>query len=279
MSMEEFFNRLRYRLDGYFHSEKRSIKVLSRFLAFTLFAAILSTIAPTLADELSSDPAMLELVVATSEGNSPTPAASETATASPSPAPTFTPEPVVNRPNNGQPSESPFVESSESATADAPGLPLETQTAYAIKAPTTVAVDPRAINRFLPHIYAASGDPSVDYTMVCISGASLRFDAKQKGAANNQVEGSELISGDQSGQVIISAETARAVELLNSYQGLFMTSTGGGISGRSLTIRFVAVTKPVADPAFCGVARSGAIVSIRPLGLDLSTVKGGGRLK
>ena len=115
--------------------------------------------------------------------------------------------------------------------------------------------------------------------MVCVSGAGLRFDVKQKGAAQNQVEGVELISGDLSGQVIISAETARAIELLNSYQGLFMSSTGGGISGRSLTFRFVAVSKPVADPSYCGAARSGAITTIRPLGLDQSTVKGGGRLK
>jgi hypothetical protein len=102
---------------------------------------------------------------------------------------------------------------------------------------------------------------------------------KQKGAAHNQVEGGELITGDLSGLVLVSAETARAIELVNSYQGLFISSTSGGISGRSLTLRFVAVTKPVVDPAYCGAARSGAITTLRPLGLDQSTVKGGGRLK
>ena len=115
--------------------------------------------------------------------------------------------------------------------------------------------------------------------MVCVSGAGLRFDVKQKGAANNQVEGSELIAGDQSGLLIVSAETSRAIELINSYQGLFATSTGGGISGRSMTFRFVAVSKPVAEPEYCGAARSGAVVTLRALGLDLSTVKGGGKLK
>jgi hypothetical protein len=142
-----------------------------------------------------------------------------------------------------------------------------------------VAVDPRALNRFLPHIYISNPDPAVRYTMVCISGPGLRFDVKQKGAAHNQVEGDQLISGDLSGQVIVSAETARAIELVNSYQGLFLTSTGGGIAGRSLTLRFVAVSKPVTDPAFCSAARSGAITTIRALALDQSTVKGGGRLK
>ena len=207
------------------------------------------------------------------------PVVAETPTASASPAATFTPEPVVSRPAIATPSESPFVESSESATAELPGVPLETQTAYLVKAPTTIAVDPRALNRFMPHIYVTNPNPDIEFTMVCVSGAGLRFDVKQKGASHNQVEGDELISGDLSGQVILSAETARAIELLNSYQGLFMTSTGGGISGRSLTFRFVAVSKPVVDPSYCSAARSGAITTIRPLGLDQSTVKGGGRLK
>jgi hypothetical protein len=204
---------------------------------------------------------------------------SETPTASPSATPTFTPEPIVSRPAIATPTESPFVESSDTATADMPGVPLETQTAYIVKAPSTIAVDPRALNRFAPHIYVANPNPEIRYTMVCISGAGLRFDVKQKGAAHNQIEGDELITGDLSGLVLVSAETARAIELVNSYQGLFISSTGGGISGRSLTFRFLAVSKPVVDPSYCGAARSGAITTIRPLGLDQSTVKGGGRLK
>lgn len=277
MSFEELVDRLRYRFNDYWHSEKRSVKVISRALAFTLFAAVLSTIAPTLADELSSDPAMLEPVVQSSQA--PTVTISETPTATPSADPTFSPEPVVSRPPVAQPSESPLAESSESATVELPGVPLETQTAYVVKAPSSIAVDPRALNRFMPHIYAATPDRQVEYTMVCVNGTGLRFDVKQKNAANNQVEGLELIYGDLSSLVIVSAETARAIELVNSYQGLFMSSTGGGIAGRSLTFRFVAVTKPVVDPEFCGAARSGAVTTLRALGLDQSTVKGGGKLK
>ena len=278
MSIDELIDRLRYRFNDYWHSEKRSVKLISRALALTLAAAVISTIAPTLADELSTDPAMLEPV--TQSSSAPlAPIATETPTATASPAPTFTPEPEVSRPAVASPSESPFAESSESSTAGLPGVPLETQTAYVVKVPTTIAVDPRALSRFMPHIYVTNPNPEIQYTMVCVSGAGLRFDVKQKGAAHNQVEGDELISGDLSGQIIVSAETARAIELVNSYQGLFMSSTGGGISGRSLTFRFVAVSKPVAHPAYCGAARSGAITTIRPLGLDQSTVKGGGRLK
>jgi hypothetical protein len=97
--------------------------------------------------------------------------------------------------------------------------------------------------------------------------------------ANNEIEGDELITGDLSGQLIISGSTNRALNLINSTGGLFLKSESGGLAGRSLTFRFVAVTKPVADPAFCSAARSGVITTVRALALDLSTVKGGGRLK
>lgn len=278
MSMDELIDRLRYRFNEFWHSEKRSVKLIARALAFTLFAAVISTIAPTLADELSTDPAMLEPVVQTQESSTVT-VLPETPTASAAPDPTFSPEPVISRPPVAVPSEQPMMESSDTSTADLPGVPLETQTAYIIKAPSSIAVDPRALTRFMPHIYAATPDRQVQYTMVCINGSGLRFDMKQKNVANNQVDGSELIYGDLSGLVIVSAETARAIELVNSYQGLFISSTGGGIAGRSLTFRFVAVTKPVVDPEFCGAARSGAVTTMRALGLDQSTIKGGGKLK
>ena len=276
--MDELIDRLRDRFNNYWHSEKRSIKFISRTLAFTLFAAVLSTIAPTLADELASDPSMIEPAPIPSPTSS-TIVIEETLTVTPSPTPSFTPEPEISRPPIAVPSEAPFVESSETSTVELPGVPLETQTAYSIKAPATVAVDPRAMTRYLPQIYLSNPDPEIEYTMACVSGAGLKFDIKQKAAANNQIEGIELISGDLSGQLLISATTSRVKEMLNSFQGLFISSTGGGIAGRSLTLRLVAVSKPVVDPTFCSYARSGAVVAIRPLALEQSTVKGGGRLK
>jgi hypothetical protein len=280
MYMEDILERLKYRFHDYWYSEKRSVKFFSRFLAFTLFAAVVSTIAPTLADELSSDPQMLEPVVATVESSTTSVEVAETVTASPSANPTFSPEAVVSRPPVAQTSEEPLPEGSESATADLPGEPLLIQPKYIVKVPSTGAIDPRATTYFLPHIYAATNDPAVEFTMVCINGTSgTRFDALQKGVANNSNEGAELVFGDQTGMLVISAETNRLVNLINSYNGLFLTTWGGGLSGRSLTLRFVAVTKPVVDPEFCSAAKSGAVMTLRPLGLDLSTVKGGGSLK
>lgn len=278
MSMEELLNRLRDRFGEYWHSEKRSVKVISRLLAFTLFAAVVSTIAPTLADELSSDPQMLEPVGQVSESSTVT--YSDTATASPAPVATFSPDPVISRPPVATSSESPLAETSDSATATGPGQPLEIQPKYLVKVPSSGAIDPRATTYFLPHIYAAVSDPEVEFTMVCINGTSgMKFDALQKGSANNSTEGDELVFGDQTGLVIISAKTNRLVNLINSYNGLFVSTWGGGLSGRTLTLRFVAVTNPVVDPVYCSSAKSGAVMTLRPLGLDLSTVKGGGTLK
>lgn len=276
--MDELIYRLKDRFYEYWNSEKRSVKVLSRFLAFTLFAAVISTIAPTLADELSTDPQMLEPVVQVQESSTVT--IVETVTPSAVPTATFTPEPVVSRPPLVESTQSPLPESSDSATVEGPGVPLEIQPKYVVKVPASGAIDPRATTYFLPHIYAAVSDPDVEFSMVCINGTSgMKFDALQKGVPNNSEEGTELIFGDQTGLVLISAETNRLVNLINSYNGLFISTWSGGLSGRSLTLRFIAVTKPVVDPAYCGAAKSGAVMSLRPLGLQLSTVKGGGNLK
>jgi hypothetical protein len=282
MSLEELINRVRYRLDGYFHSEKRSVKFLARFLAFTLFAAVISTIAPTLADELADDPSMMQPVIAEQSTSTVTISPSESSTASPTPNPTFTPEPEISRPAVTNSSPRPLPEdgeNSESSTVEGPGVPLEIQPRYILKIPATGGIDPRATSYFLPLIYAANEDAEVKFTMVCISAPAVRFDLGVKGVANNSIEGDELITGDQSGQLIISAKTNRAINLINSVGGLFLSSNSGGLAGRSLTFRFVAVNKPVADPTHCSAAASGAITTVRALGLDLSTTKGGGRLK
>lgn len=279
MSLEELINRVQHRLAGYFNSEKRSVKILARFLAFTFFAAIISTIAPTLADELADDPAMQQVAPAPEQTSTVTIAPQESATASPSPNPTFSPEPQVTRPAVASSSAQPLPENSESATAEGPGEPLEIQPRYILRIPTTAGIDPRATSYFLPQIYATNEDPEVEFTMVCISAPAVKFDIRSKAVANNSIEGEELVTGDQSGQLIISASTNRAINAINSLGGLFLKSESGGLAGRSLTFRFVAVTKPVVDPAFCSAAASGAVTTVRALGLDLSTVKGGGRLK
>lgn len=279
MSLEELLERLKYRLDGYFHSEKKSVKYLARALAMTLFAAVISTIAPTLADELSTSPSMLQPEPSVTSTTTSIVEESSTATDTPTASATFTPDPQITRPAIANPSASALPEGSESATAEGEGVPWEIQPKYILRIPASGAIDPRASTYFMPHIYVAADDPDVEFTMACISTAGAHLDLKSKSSADNAVEGDLLISGDQSGLLIISGSTNKVLNAINASGGLLVRSTGGGLAGRSLTFRFIAVTKAVTDPAYCSAAQSGVITTIRALGLDLSTVKGGGKLK
>ena len=277
MSVDEFFERLKYRFDGYFHSEKKSVKYFARALAMTLFAALISTIAPTLADELSSSPSMLQPEAITSTTTTVPVTESATATDTPTAMASFTPEPAITRPAIAPSTYQPLPESSDSATAE--GQPWEIQPKYTLRIPASGAIDPRATTYFLPTIFVQAQDPEVEFTMACISSAGATVDLKGKGAADNAPEGDLLISGDQSGLLILSGATNKVVNALNASGGLLIRSTGGGLAGRSLTFRFVAMTGPNIKSEFCSQAQSGVITTIRALGLDLSTVKGGGKLK
>ncbi len=277
MSLQEFYDRLRDRIDSYWHSERRSVKLVSRLGAFALFALAITTIAPTLADELASSPEMLQPVQSSETQTVQT--IGDTETASASPLATFSPEPSISRPAIPMTSASALPESSDSATAEGDGTPLKVQPKYTMRIPGSAAIDPRALTYFMPLIHVAVDDPDVAYTLACINTTAATIDIKGKRVADNAVEGDLLISGDGSPLVLISGSTNKVVNAINAANGAFISSTGGGLAGRSLTFRFVAVTKPVIDPLYCSAAKSGVITTIRALGLDISTVKGGGKLK
>jgi hypothetical protein len=278
MSFDEFLYRLKERIRAPFNSEKRIIRLISRLTALGIFAAVISTLAPTLADELAGSPEIMEPTAQPTVDPSISASPSESPSASPTPSPSE--EPVITRPPIASSSPTPLAEPSDSATVvEIPPAPLEVQPKYTLRIPQSVAVDPRATSYLLPHIYASTGDSS-QYTMVCIYGQNgLNFDTRNKFSAQNSDSGSDLISGDRSGFLLISASTARVVNLINSWAGLQVYSAQGGIAGKALTFQFVAVTKPVIEPSFCSSARSAATTVIRPLGLQQSTVKGSGTLK
>jgi len=230
MSVDEFFERLKYRFDGYFHSEKKSVKYFARALAMTLFAALISTIAPTLADELSSSPSMLQPEATTSSTTTVPVTENATASDTPTAMASFTPEPAITRPAIASSTYQPLPESSDSATAE--GQPWEIQPKYTLRIPASGAIDPRATTYFLPTIFVQAQDPDVEFTMACISSAGATVDLKGKGAADNAPEGDLLISGDQSGLLILSGATNKVVNALNASGGLLIRSTGAGLAGR-----------------------------------------------
>lgn len=275
MSFEEFIERLKARVSAFFNSENKFVRLAARLGSLALFAVVVSTIAPTIADELNTSPP--EVVQPAEPAPAPTPSPTEVE-ATPTPSASPTPEAEITRPAIASTSPTPLAESGESVTVkDEPPAPLEIQPKYVLRIPNSVAVDPRARTYYLPHIYAAAD--GAQFTMACISGAGVTFDTRNKQSSQNSDEGRDQIMGDQSGLLLISSSTARVVNLINSYTGLLVSSTNGGLGNKGLTMRFVAVTAPVVDPTFCSAAQSSASTAFRPLGLEQSTVKGGGKLK
>ena len=275
MSFEEFIERLKARISDFFNSENKFVRLAARLGSLALFAVVVSTIAPTIADELSSSPEVVQQPAQPAPAPTPSPTEVE---ATPTPSASPTPEAQITRPAIASTSPTPLAESGESATVkDEPPAPLEIQPKYVLRIPNSVAVDPRARSYFLPHIFAAAD--GAQFTMACISGAGITFDTRNKQSSQNSDEGKDLVMGDQSGFLLISSTTARVVNLINSYTGLLVSSANGGLANKALTMRFVAVTAPVVDPTFCSAAKSSAATAFRPLGLEQSTVKGGGKLK
>jgi hypothetical protein len=275
MSFEEFIERLKARVSAFFNSENKFVRLAARLGSLALFAVVVSTIAPTIADELNTSPP--EVVQPAEPAPAPTPTTTEVE-ATPTPSASPTPEAEITRPAIASTSPTPLAESGETVTVkDEPPAPLEIQPKYVLRIPNSVAVDPRARSYYLPHIYAAAD--GAQFTMACISGAGVTFDSRNKQSSQNSDEGKDQIMGDQSGLLLISSSTARVVNLINSYTGLLVSSTNGGLGNKGLTMRFVAVTAPVVDPTFCSAAQSSASTAFRPLGLEQSTVKGGGKLK
>lgn len=275
MYFEELIYRLKERFFEYFNSSNRLIRSTSRLLALAAFAAVISSIAPTLADELASSPAMQQPVVASSTDSSTAPSpTSETVTPLASPSP----EPTISRPVIATDSPAPFATSSDSVTVvELEPMPLEIQPRYLLQIPGSVAVDPRASAAYLPHINIIA--PEAEYTMACIQGSGLILDVLTKKASTTSPQGPDFLIGDRSNQLLISGTTDRVVALINSYGGLFVSAGDKGVAGKSLTYSFVAVTKPVVQLDFCAFAQSEASTSIRPLGISQSTVKGQGTLK
>jgi hypothetical protein len=275
MSFEEFIERLKARISDFFNSENKFVRLAARLGSLALFAVVVSTIAPTIADELSSSPEVVQQPAQPAPAPTPSPTEVE---ATPTPSASPTPEAQITRPAIASTSPTPLAESGESVTVkDEPPAPLEIQPKYVLRIPNSVAVDPRARSYYLPHIYAAAD--GAQFTMACISGAGVTFDSRNKQSSQNSDEGKDLVMGDQSGFLLISSTTARVVNLINSYTGLLVSSANGGLANKALTMRFVAVTAPVVDPTFCSAAKSSAATAFRPLGLEQSTVKGGGKLK
>jgi hypothetical protein len=143
--------------------------------------------------------------------------------------------------------------------------------------PTQVMVDPRARNVFLPKIvYAGQGD-----LLVCASSSLGSFNTNFANTALSEEKSSLEIAGANSQFLRISSIGSQAVEILNSGNGLKVSSANRALAGSYLYLRFVALSEVSANPKLCndGSASNTRTVYLRPLGIDLNITKSGITLK
>jgi hypothetical protein len=143
--------------------------------------------------------------------------------------------------------------------------------------PTQVMVDPRARTVFLPKIvYAGQGD-----LLVCASSSLGSFNTNFANTAPSEEKSSLEIAGANSQFLRISSIGSQAVEILNSGNGLKVSSPSRALAGSYLYLRFVALSEVSANPKLCndGSASNTRTVYLSGLGIDLNITKSGITLK
>lgn len=257
----------------------KSRVLAKRFLALCCVGAMLSLVAPVIADENSS----------------PTDAATPLPSASSEPVPETTPtdEPseVPIPLDSTQPNPSPSPTPSSSSLPGASPTPSDTTTAIAqpspspsptpvaplnsqsmrISVPSVLPVDPRAISRNLPEVILIGPR----YLLACIEGSNVYFDIYLKSSAQAIFNNEQLVSGDMTSQLLISGTTAQVLAIINSYGGLKATSTRGAIGNLYARLSFVAMNEPTLDRSFCGQGANANLrfIQFRTLGLEKNVIK------
>jgi hypothetical protein len=274
---EDFWFRFRRSFYDLFYGERTSVRIFSRLVLLTFIAALVATVAPTVANVVTQDdPGPVSTYV------EPTPESSAEATPSENPTPEApTPEPSAEATPEPTPEYSVAPARSDTATV-APKIeadaPLNPQPKYALNIPTTLAIDPRAHSYFIPPIYISGSK----YTLVCILGNGINFDLANKRFSDDASDTrTVMVLGDGGPYLRIAGRTAEVLSVINSGNGLFAYTNSGGLRDRSALISVIATNKATIDSSFCGSASSAnsKAFTFRALGLQVDTRKGTGRLK
>lgn len=207
---------------------------------------------------------------------SPTSTAVDTSTASASPSPDVT--------ASASPSSSASAPSSSAPTASASASPSITPPAASsgqgltIHLPPTLPLDPRATAATLPAI-AISGASDL---LVCVDSLSnsgsetLSLDVGTKRSIDQINTATTIVSGDLTSHLLISGSIDWVNATLNSASGLRILSSPYALTGKSILMRFVAVTKPASDSSLCaqGAVANQRLLTFSTLGLEIDMVEG-----
>jgi len=289
MRLQVLLDRLWDRSRTYFYSDKALIKITSRLLFSSLLATLVIFVSNAIADVIVPPVDTEEIVVQVE----PTVQASPEPTVQASPEPTMiapdpisaeaTPEPSVSQ--NSEDSATPSSSPSASAEPKIVYLP-EVQPTMRIFMPISIGVDPRARSSFLPRINFSGSN----FVVACLYGNGLKIDAgilhatddrqvpERKGSQPAKFDTFEIL-GDRTSNLIIAGQENQVKNFLNSGNGMFVYTSGPGISGRSVSLALTGLLEPKLKPEFCGAARSSAYSVFRTIGIEINTKGGAGKLK
>lgn len=232
-----------------------------------------------------------QVVEATPTPQAPAPTPETTGEETPAATSEPTPEPTTSS-NSSNSSNSPATEVAPTPKASAeptssaspepkpvPVHALANQSIYLI-APKVVSVDPRATTTTLPAITTGSSEtillcaasdkaifhvPYVPFIPVAINPKKPELGSKN----------SFLIEGQGSSQLRLSGPSYAVMSAFNGGNGMRITSASRAISGSQIYLRFVNMSEPTVDGAFCGRGNvsNNRSISVRALGIDLHMVK------
>jgi hypothetical protein len=279
-------------LHALFYSQKRSVSVGSRFIAVAAVILTVTTVFPTLAEELLPP---TEVVQSSTPQTEPTTESSA--------------EPVAEQPEPEASAialdDSAALSEEEEAKAEEERKAEEAKVKVAsvqpqinFRFPNSIALDPRASVANLPQLALTGGSMG----LLCLSSNGI-IDINTKGLSNNMTvtpvvpvaktgdkeEDAEAaarvdaiakanksalqVAGDLTSFVRVSGSLNQINELINGAGGLRVTATQGRAVGSNLTARYVELTGSDLSPDFCGKAANQRSITFRALGLQMETVK------
>ena len=135
-----------------------------------------------------------------------------------------------------------------------------------VRIPDTVRVDPRAQGAFLPRIFAES----LNSLMVCARSDSLEIDIGTQGLVDAIDTDSLKVSGDRSGNLVLSGDPQTVIGLINGALGMRVYRSSGGVANQSVSIVLADLSRPSSDSGFCERSSGGnrRTITFMPLALE-----------
>ena len=267
-------------LHALFYSKKRSISVGSRFIAVAAAIFTVTTIFPTLAEDLLPP---TEVVQSSTPQTEPTSGSSSKPVAD---QPETVASPVASQDSAALTEE----EEAKAEEAKVKVAPVQPQINF--RFPNSIALDPRASVANLPQLAITGGSMG----LLCLSSNGV-IDLYTKGTSNNtavvqpvakaedkEAEGSVAasekankgalqVAGDLTSFVRVSGSLNQINELVNGLGGLRVNASQGRVVGSNLTARYVELTGSDLSADFCSKATNQRSITFRALGLQMDTVK------